>query len=79
MMAKYRTLLLRQPLGRMLIPGDKLREAGYTFPLGMPYAIAVFCEELASTGAGAVKDVGSMRSAHDAPEEIPPADRSNDL
>jgi nucleoside-diphosphate-sugar epimerase len=59
MMAKYRILLLRQPLGRMLFSGDKLREAGYTIPLGMPHAIALFCEELAATGTSAVKDAGS--------------------
>ena len=79
MMAKYRILLLRQPLGRMLFSGDKLREAGYTIPFGMSHAIAVFCEELASTGTSAVKDIGSMRSAHDAPGEIPPVGRSNEL
>jgi len=59
MMAKYRILLLRQPLGRMLFSGDKLREAGYTIPLGMPHAIGLFCEELAATGTSAVKDAGS--------------------
>ena len=49
MMVKYRTLLLRQPLGRMLFSEDKLREAGYTIRFGMSHAVAVFCEELAST------------------------------
>jgi choline dehydrogenase-like flavoprotein/nucleoside-diphosphate-sugar epimerase len=73
MMAKYRTLLVRQPLGRMLFSGDKLRDAGYTTPFGMPRVIASFCTELTSTGASAVKVVGSMRSAHDSPREIPPA------
>ncbi len=79
MMAKYRILLLRQPLGRVLFSGDRLREAGYTIPFGMPHAIAVFCEELAATGTSAVKDTGPMRSAHDAPGVIPPAGSSNEL
>ena len=79
MMAKYRTLLLRQPFGRMLFSGDKLREAGYTIRFGMSHAIAVFCKELASTGTSVVKEIGSMRSAHDAPGGIPPAGRSNEL
>jgi nucleoside-diphosphate-sugar epimerase len=79
MMAKYRTLLLRQPLGRMLFSGDKLREAGYTIPLGMSHAIAAFCEELAATDTNGVKDIGSSRPAHDAPQGIPPAGRSNEL
>jgi len=79
MMAKHRTLLLRQPFGRMLFSGDRLREAGYTIPLGMPHAIAVFCEELATTGTSMVKDTRPMRSAHDAPGGIPPAGRSNEL
>jgi len=78
MMAKYRTLLLRQPLGRMLFSGDKLRQAGYTIRFGMSHAIAVFCEELASTGTSVVKDVESMRSTHDAPAETPPAGGSNE-
>lgn len=78
MMAKYRMLLLRQPLGRMLFSGDKLREAGYTIPFGMPHAIALLCEELAATGTSAVKDAGSMRSTHDAPGGSP-AGRSNEL
>jgi nucleoside-diphosphate-sugar epimerase len=73
MMAKHRTLLLRQPLGRMLFSEDKLQETGYTFRFGMSHAIAVFCEELASTGTSAVKDFEWMRSAHDAPAETPPA------
>ena len=72
-MAKHRTLLLRQPLGRMLFSGDKLREAGYTIRFGMSHAIAVFREELAPTGTSVVKDLESMRSAHDAPAETPPA------
>jgi nucleoside-diphosphate-sugar epimerase len=71
-MAEYRTMLLRQPLGRMLFSGDKLREAGYTTPFGIPHAIAVFCEELASPGTSTVKDIRSMRSAHDSPGKIPP-------
>ena len=50
MMAKYRILLLRQPLGRMLFSEDKLREAGYTMPFGISHAITVFCGELTSTG-----------------------------
>jgi nucleoside-diphosphate-sugar epimerase len=79
MMAKYRRLLLRQPYGRMLFSGDKLREAGYTIPFGISHAIAVFCGELASTSTSAVEDVGSMRSAHDAPGVIPPTGRSNKL
>jgi nucleoside-diphosphate-sugar epimerase len=56
--AEYRTLLLRQPLGRMLFSGDKLREAGYAMPFGMPHAIAVFCEELASSGTSTGEDAG---------------------
>jgi nucleoside-diphosphate-sugar epimerase len=79
MMAKYRILLLRQPLGRMLFSGDKLREAGYNIPFGMPGAIAVFCEELVATGTSAVKDAGSMRSARDAPGGAPPTGGSNEL
>ena len=55
-MAKFRTLLLRQPFGRMLFSGDKLREAGYAVRFGMSYAVAVFCEELASTRASVVKE-----------------------
>jgi hypothetical protein len=56
MMAKYRTLLFRQPLGRMLFSGDKLRDAGYTIPFGMPNAIAVFCKELAPADASGIKN-----------------------
>ena len=59
MVAKHRTLLLRQPLGRMLFSGDKLREAGYTIRFGMSHAIAIFREELASTGTSVVKDIES--------------------
>ncbi len=77
MMAKYRTLLLRQPLGRMLFSGDKLREAGYKVRFGISHAIAVFCEELATTGTSVVEDIESMTSAHDAPAGIPPAGGSN--
>ena len=54
--ATFRTLLLRQPFGRMLFSGDKLREAGYAFRFGMSHAIAVFSKELASTGASVVKE-----------------------
>jgi nucleoside-diphosphate-sugar epimerase/choline dehydrogenase-like flavoprotein len=79
MMAKYRTLLWRQPLGRMLFPGDRLRAAGYTVPHGMPEVIASFCRELSSTGTSAVRDTASVGSAHDAPAEIPPAGRSNEV
>jgi nucleoside-diphosphate-sugar epimerase len=75
MVAKHRTLLLRQPLGRMLFSGEKLREAGYTIRFGMSFAIAAFCEKLTSAGAGTVKDLESIRSAPDAPVEIPPAGR----
>lgn len=77
MVAKHRTLLLRQPLGRMLFSGDKLREAGYTIRFGMPFAIAVFCEKLTSTGTSVVQDLESIRSAHDSPVEIPPAGRGS--
>ena len=73
MMAKYRTLLLRQPLGRMLFSADKLRQAGFTIRFGMSHAIAAFCEELATTGTSVVKDIESKRSAYDAPAEAPPA------
>ena len=55
--AKYRTLLLRQPFGRMLFPEEKLREAGYTIRFGMSHAIAIFCEELTSTRMSVVKDI----------------------
>jgi nucleoside-diphosphate-sugar epimerase len=55
-MAKFRTLLLRQPFGRMLFSGDKMREAGYAVRFGMSHAVAVFCEELASTRASVVKE-----------------------
>ena len=51
-MAQFRTVILRQPRRRMLVSGDKLREAGYTLRFGIPHAIAVFCEGLASSGAG---------------------------
>jgi nucleoside-diphosphate-sugar epimerase len=78
MMAKYRTLLLRQPLGRMLFSGDKLREAGYTIRFGMSHAITVFCDELTSTGTSVVKDIKEMRSAHGAPAETAPASGSNE-
>jgi choline dehydrogenase-like flavoprotein/nucleoside-diphosphate-sugar epimerase len=56
MIAKHRTLLSRQPLGRMLFSGDKLRAAGYTMPYGMPETIAGFCRELAAAGASAVRE-----------------------
>jgi nucleoside-diphosphate-sugar epimerase len=79
MMAKHRTLLLRQPLGRMLFSGDKLREAGYAIRLGMPHAISVFCEELASAGKSAAEDIESMRSAHGTPAAAPPASGSNEV
>lgn len=79
MIAKYRILLLRQPLGRTLFSGDKLREAGYTIPFGMSRVIAVFCQELAATGASPIKDTGSMRSAYDATAGVFPAGRSNEL
>jgi nucleoside-diphosphate-sugar epimerase len=78
MVAKHRTVLLRQPLGRMLFSGDKLREAGYTIRFGMSHAIAVFCEELASTGTSMVKDIESTRSAHGASAETSPAGGSNE-
>jgi nucleoside-diphosphate-sugar epimerase len=78
MMAKYRTILLRQPLGRMLFSEDKLRESGYTFRFGMSHVISVFREELASTGAGVVNDIESVRPAHDAPADISAAGGSNE-
>ena len=78
MMAKYRTLLLRQPLGRMLFSGDKLRETGYANRFGISHAIAVFCEKLASAGTSTVKDIESMRSAQHAPAQTPPAGASNE-
>ena len=56
-MATFRTLLLRQPFGRMLFSGDKLRESGYAVRFGMSHAITVFREELASTGVSVVKDM----------------------
>lgn len=78
MMAKHRTLLLRQPLGRMIFSEDKLRESGYRIRFGMSHAIAAFCEELASTGTNGVKDTESIRSAHDAHAEANSAGASND-
>jgi len=63
MMAKHRTLLFRQPLGRMLFSGDKLRDAGYTIPFGMSHAIAVFCKELAPAGAsGTPADASGIKN-----------------
>ena len=55
-MARFRTLILRQPFGRMLFSREKLRAAGYTIPFGMSHAITVFCEELASTGTSVVTE-----------------------
>jgi nucleoside-diphosphate-sugar epimerase len=78
MIARHRTLLLRQPLGRMLFSGDKLRDAGYIIRFGMSHAVAVFCEDLASTRTSVIGNIESMRSMHDAPAETPPAGRSND-
>jgi choline dehydrogenase-like flavoprotein/nucleoside-diphosphate-sugar epimerase len=64
-MAKYRTLRLRQPFGRVNFAEDKLRAAGYTTRFGMSHAIAAFCEELASTGTSSVTDTepATSRSA----------------
>jgi hypothetical protein len=78
MVAKYRIVLLRQPLGRMLFSGDKLRDAGYAIRFGMSHAIAVFCEELASTDTSVVKSLESMRSEHDAHAETSSAGGSNE-
>lgn len=75
-MAKYRTLLLRQPFGRVVFSEYKLRAAGYTMRFGMSRAIAAFCEELASAGTSAVGDIESQGSARDAPAET--ASRSVD-
>jgi nucleoside-diphosphate-sugar epimerase len=55
-MATFRTLLLRQPFGRMLFSGDKLRAAGYTVRFGMSHAITVFCKELVSAGTNLVEE-----------------------
>lgn len=74
---KFRTLALRRPFGRMLFSSDKLREAGYSTRFGMSHVIAIFCEELASTGTSVVKNIGSMRSAHDAPAATPSAGRQS--
>jgi nucleoside-diphosphate-sugar epimerase len=56
MIAKYRTLILRQPLGRMLFSGDRLREEGYIIPFGMRNAMATFCEELTAIDTSMAKD-----------------------
>jgi nucleoside-diphosphate-sugar epimerase len=49
MMVRYRTLLFRQPYGRMFFVGDKLRQEGYKFRFGMSHVIEIFCRELAAT------------------------------
>lgn len=46
----FRRLSLRQPAGRVLFSGDRLREEGYTIRFGMSHAIDIFCKKLASTG-----------------------------
>jgi nucleoside-diphosphate-sugar epimerase len=48
--AKNRALLFRQHFGQMFFVGDKLRQEGYKFRFGMPYAIEVLCKQLAATG-----------------------------
>jgi nucleoside-diphosphate-sugar epimerase len=55
-MARFRTLLFRQPFGRMLFSEDKLRATGYAIRFGMSRAIAVFCDELVSAGVSAVEE-----------------------
>jgi nucleoside-diphosphate-sugar epimerase len=50
MMAKNRTLLFRLPFGEMFFDGDKLRQEGYKFRFGMPYAIEEFCKQLVAAG-----------------------------
>lgn len=49
MMVMYRTLLFRQPYGRMFFVGDKLRREGYQFRFGMSHVIEIFRGELAAT------------------------------
>jgi hypothetical protein len=50
---RARRLMLRQPFGRMLFSGDKLRAAGYDFRFGMTRAIADFHRELVNTADNA--------------------------
>jgi hypothetical protein len=52
---RARRLMLRQPFGRMLFSGGKLRAAGYEFRFGMSRAIADFHRELAGTTAGSAE------------------------
>jgi nucleoside-diphosphate-sugar epimerase len=54
--AKYRALRLRQPFGRMVYSGNKVRSAGYTLRFGMDHAVAVFCEELTSQSMSVAGD-----------------------
>lgn len=46
---RARRLMLRQPFGRMLFSGEKLRATGYKFRFGMSRAIADFHRELVNT------------------------------
>jgi len=46
MMVSNRTLLFRQPYGRMFFVADKLRQEGYEFRFGMSHAIEIFCKQL---------------------------------
>jgi nucleoside-diphosphate-sugar epimerase len=46
---RFQRLLLRQPFGRMVFSGDKLREAGYVPRFGMSHAMAAFCDQLDAT------------------------------
>jgi nucleoside-diphosphate-sugar epimerase len=62
---RSRRLMLRQPFGRMLFSGDKLRAAGYEFPFGMSQAITGFHRELvggSSASAGPQPDKGAKRA-----------------
>lgn len=56
LMIRFHRVLFRQPFGRMRFAVDKLRQAGYTPRFGMSRAVAVFCEELASSDTSAVPE-----------------------
>ena len=48
---RYQRIIWRQPFGRMLFSGDKLRKEGYNPRFGMGHAISAFCNKLASASA----------------------------
>ena len=51
---KSRRIILRLPFGRVLFADNKLRDAGYEFPFGMPRAITIFHRELAGDSIDSV-------------------------